>query len=62
MFCMQNLPIIKQLSSMLEQRRRDDLRTAENSAPLSILATLNLAEIESRNSFGTKSSISAVQI
>jgi hypothetical protein len=47
---------------MIEQRRRDDLRTAENSAPLSIAATLGLADFESRMSFASKGSVPTVQI
>lgn len=47
---------------MVEQRRRDDLKTADDSAPLSIAATLGLADFESRMSIGSKSSMHTVQI
>jgi hypothetical protein len=54
--------VIKQLSQMLiETRKRDDMRTAENSAPLSIAATFAFAEAELA-SFGSKSSLSTIQI
>jgi hypothetical protein len=46
---------------LIETRRRDDLRTAENSAPLSIAATFAFAEAELA-SFGSKSSLSTIQI
>lgn len=63
LFCLQNLSLIKQLSTMLvEQRRRDDLRTADNTTPMSIAATFGLAEYDSRTSFCSKSSMNTVQI
>ena len=63
LFCLQNLSVIKQLSCMLvEQRRRDDLRTADNSVPLSIAQTFAFAELDSHTSMGSKSSISTIQI
>jgi hypothetical protein len=45
---------------LVEQRRRDDLRTADNSVPLSIAQTFAFAEFESHASFGSKSSMSTI--
>lgn len=46
---------------LIETRRRDDLRTADNSAPLSIAATFAFAEADLA-SWGSKSSLSTTQI